>query len=312
MSNSTDPPDLAAWSLHCFCIGARSTPHHVIAADDNGRLLWHARHGTTRAQLRRLGIACHESQVLLLRAYGLLQVDHEVIRTSFAAFGSEEMATIRAQVFVRGAALAGEVADDAQRIVGTLAQSGHAAHAYALVFGHALDGATWNVLNARQALPVTTLSIERPFWNGAFWAVHPPRAHPAGTNEVTVGAQTLVTVWTDASLKGLDALATRWRSEQTLIVPTVRQTESDPLHAISAAIGERTAFAIDALAAELHASHRETCSLATLRLIVGHELIWETAERLVQLGAMTAPRALTIGDASRAELTALTYLRVDD
>ncbi|WP_125795948.1 hypothetical protein [Amycolatopsis sp. WAC 01376] len=47
-----DPDDLAKWGLHCFCLGARSTPHHIVRMDDNGRLLFRARLGVSRTELR--------------------------------------------------------------------------------------------------------------------------------------------------------------------------------------------------------------------------------------------------------------------
>ena len=35
------PPDLARWSLHCFCLRARSNPKGVIGLDNNGQVLFH-------------------------------------------------------------------------------------------------------------------------------------------------------------------------------------------------------------------------------------------------------------------------------
>ena len=65
MTDDTAPDDLAAWSLHCFCITARRTPHGVVRLDRNGRLLHAARHGISRGALREQGLLVAEVAWLL-------------------------------------------------------------------------------------------------------------------------------------------------------------------------------------------------------------------------------------------------------
>jgi hypothetical protein len=78
---------------------------------------------------------------------------------------------------------------------------------YAVVFGHVLDGLLWDRLALTGAVPETRLSDAHPWWNGAFWAVYPPREGAAGTNFVDCDNATLVQVWTTATIARLDALA---------------------------------------------------------------------------------------------------------
>jgi hypothetical protein len=80
MTDDTAPDDLAAWSLHCFCITARRTPHAIVRLDRNGRLLHAARHGISRGALREQGLLLADSQLVLLRDFGLVETDGEQVR----------------------------------------------------------------------------------------------------------------------------------------------------------------------------------------------------------------------------------------
>ena len=77
MNDDTVPDDLADWSLHCFCIAARRTPHAVIRLDSNGRLLLAASRGIALSELRERGLLVADSQLLLLREFGLVALERE-------------------------------------------------------------------------------------------------------------------------------------------------------------------------------------------------------------------------------------------
>ena len=75
---------------------------------------------------------------------------------------------------------------------------------YALVFGYGLDLLLWEPLKS-QHHSATRLTPERPWWNGAFWAIYPPREGSSGTNFLDCGeGVTLVMVWSDETAKGLE------------------------------------------------------------------------------------------------------------
>ena len=83
MNDNTLPHDLADWSLHCFCIAARRTPQAVIRLDCNGRLLLAASQGIALGELRERGLLVADSQLLLLREFGLVEVEGDQVRTAF-------------------------------------------------------------------------------------------------------------------------------------------------------------------------------------------------------------------------------------
>ena len=229
---TSEPPDLAHWGLHCFCLDARKTPHTVVRADTNGRILYEARKGTTRRALESKGIACTDSQLLVLQAYGLLQVDAQVLRTAFPVLGGDAMSEVRRHTNAAAVSLAPLLARDVGMLGARLASLGFASHFYAVVFGHVLDGLVWEDLRARALLPSTALSIDRPFWNGAFWAIYPARSGVAGTNESQRQARTLVSVWTEDTVEALHAVEAEWQRGKELTVPVIRPENTDPIHAI--------------------------------------------------------------------------------
>src|SRR5207237_1206478 len=59
----------------------------------------------------------------------------------------------------------------------------------------------------RRAVPETALTLERPDWRGAFWALWPPRHASAGTNELRTDSARLVMTWTPATARAFDAIA---------------------------------------------------------------------------------------------------------
>ncbi|WP_189489016.1 hypothetical protein [Asticcacaulis endophyticus] len=84
------------------------------------------------------------------------------------------------------------------------------------MFGHALDGLFWDRLRDRGALPKTTLTLEEPFWRGAYWAVFPKRTGTVGTNHLIEARATLVMTWSDAVTNRLNAYAQATETREML------------------------------------------------------------------------------------------------
>ncbi|RSN61030.1 hypothetical protein DMH01_17470 [Amycolatopsis sp. WAC 04182] len=325
-----DPDDLAEWGLHCFCLGARSTPHHVVRMDDNGRLLFRARLGVSRAELRTEGIDPLDSQLALLQAYRLISVEGDRLVTTFPVLGSEETAGLRARTAELADAIVPGIAGDVSALTDVLAGRGLAQCGYGVLFGHVIDGLVWDRLRADGLLPSTELSIERPYWNGAFWAVHPPRASAMGTNEVEESGVRLTMVWTEPTVRALNRLAesdalrpslravsrggapreplvTKDGHVWTLIgesgkpaIPIIRRTAADPLHEIGLRIAAKI---VSALPKDLR---DDGVVLAT------HELIWDLMGALETAGFIRRPEVLDDPNATSDALGVQMFLSVDD
>lgn len=305
------PPDMSRWGLHAFSLGARSTPHGVVAMDDNGALLYHARDGVSFDQLRAVGIVPTQSQLALLRLYDLIEVDDGHVAASFPIVGPQTLAELRPRLRTAAATLAAALDADVAAIVAELRRRGHAGHDYAVIFGHVVDGLLWDELKAAGLAPVTELSVEKPLWNGAFWAIYPPRAASAGVNEVAQADAAAVLVWTRDTLAGLRELVDSGRIEELLrqrdpaATPVVAADDGDAIHARGRDMAGVIAAAFDVGGAARDLV--ETLPGADVQqatVILAHELIWDVMDVLVETGALTPPPAMR-----GAALTPETLLR---
>ncbi|QSB15229.1 hypothetical protein JQS43_02355 [Natronosporangium hydrolyticum] len=325
---SPEPADLAQWSLHCYCPHARQTPHALVRTGDLGRLLYAARAGASVPELRSRGIEVSEPELAQLVEFDLVAVVGDQVRTTFPVLGAETMTAMRASLRQRGAQLAERITPAVADLRAELAGRGQAGSGYAMVFGHALDGLLWTRLRAVGAVPETTLTPQRPWWNGAFWAIYPGRAASAGTNFLDCGAGTLVSVWTDDTVRDLTALATAPGVREEVAGLLAGMTESGavgsgqagsgvvtdgqgrqwrlrspdgrpaipvvggggPLDSIA---GRIAATVADALAGDELAVARELVGAepSVSTVVVAHELIWEITESLLAAGALAGPPA---------------------
>ncbi|RSN24546.1 hypothetical protein DMC61_30570 [Amycolatopsis sp. WAC 04169] len=302
-----DPDDLAEWGLHCFCLGARSTPHHVVKMDDNGRLLFRARLGVTRTELRQHGIDPLDSQIALLRAYHLIAVEGERLETTFPVLGSEETAGLRIRMAELAEVVAAEIATDVTALADVLIDQGLARFTYGVLFGYVIDGLIWDRLRSDGLLPSGELSVERPYWNGAFWAVYPPREGAMGTNEIKEAGVKLTMVWTDETVRALNRLAeapalrsalravsrgslprealvvdggevwTLFDDEGRPTIPVIRRQDSDPVHKSGLRIAGKI---VSALVRDLPQASV---------VVAAHELIWSVVDALEMAGMVRRP-----------------------
>lgn len=309
--NEGEPDDLRAWSLHCFCLGARSTPHRIIAADGNGRLLLMARHGIVRQDLSEFEAL--ETRLALLAAYDLVRIEGEIVRAAFPILGIEESRHLDK--------CAGNLADRhidkaeafARTIAADLAGVGLARSREAMIFGHVLDGLTWTVLAKMDALPDTGLSIDHPYWNGAFWARYPRPAETGGTNEVHAGNATLVMVWVDANAAALSAIGAAPATWQALKALPVGAKSMEllgmriPVVSDEAPPGSGEGLARLAAECILEGTRELESVLANIdpkirTVIFGHDLIWALAERLHERGVLRHLRDILPAEAVFARI----------
>lgn len=293
---SGEPPDdLALWELHAWCLGAVQPPGPIVRRGGNGRLLHAARNGIGRH-------AIDEDRIADLQRVHLVTRAGDTIRTAFPVIGPRASTPLRRHARTLAEKCLPHLLDPAARIRDRLAAEGLAGHAFAVVFGHALDGLMWTLLATRDAIPDTRLTPDRPFWNGTSWAIWPRRIDPAGVNEATFPGMTLVMVWTprteqhlkafarqpglEAALQSITSGAPPLVPDSLLIndhgrprIPVIRPR--DPLHQQSLALASPVA---EALLTELLPQIEGIDSPRDTRVIFGHELIWELADLLRDAG----------------------------
>ena len=157
---SAMPDDLGKWGLHCFCIEAVATPHRIIRMDDNGKILRRSINGTTVSKLRAEGLLANDSQLLLLRLFGLIDRDGDKIRTAIPVLDASAMTHLRAKSAALGKRIANEVKPQVKAIRAELERRKLGASDYAVVFGYALDAVLWDHPLVKARLPETSLTVK--------------------------------------------------------------------------------------------------------------------------------------------------------
>ena len=305
MDDRHAPPDLARWSLHCFCLGARSTPQRVARLDNNGRLLHSAVGGTTIGSLREQGLDVTESQLWLLSTYGLIELKGDQIETTFPMLGPRAVATVRSTAESTAWAVVDEAGRKAGEIGSTLAEFDLEGDGFAVVFGHALDGVIWDLLRQRGGVPDVSLDLLNPLWRGVFWALYPGRPGSAGTNELAGDGSALIMVWDEDSADGLRSLAATpglGESLGTLQAGATRQVipdvgpipvveEGGRLDNLSRDLAQVVVDQVPSpgQSKSIVEEAGVAASVEEATVIVAHEVVWALSELLIGSGALTAP-----------------------
>jgi hypothetical protein len=251
-------------------------------------------------------------QVSLLESYGLIEDEGGVLTTAFPVLGPGQISAVRHDVRARAGAALAAAASCTAELVDALATDDLEGSAFAMVFGHSLDGILWDLLDERGDRPPTELTPSHPHWRGVFWAVYPGRPGSAGTNELREAGASLVMVWDDSSAdalrelggdpamrgwldslepSGAKAMLTTRRRQRA--VPVVGSHGDGPVSAASLRLGAIAADAIpggDECSALLD-RHGVAAEPGAAVVIYAHELIWELAEQLIATGRVSAPRA---------------------
>jgi hypothetical protein len=269
-----------------------------------------------------------DARLAELLEFRLLERDGEKLRTAFPVLGVRETAPLRAALRRLATPLVDAVEKPTRDIAAELERRGIGHGLYAMVFGYALDLLLWQQLRAEGAVPDTALTAERPWWNGAFWAIHPPRAGSSGTNFYRLTEDlTLVAVWSNATLHRLHDLATTPGMAEALRdrhVTAVTDSEGrrrrvrlddgrsaiplvgvgDVLDELAAAVAAPVSAFLLSRACQEARRYVSTDDRTVATVIISHELIWEVTERLIARGTCTrAPQD--------EDLTGLLFLLAD-
>ena len=317
------------------------SPETVMYLDNNDEILMACREGRTREQLDAAGIDCLDSQLVLLRAWRLLDKQDGVYTSRLPILGPQRMTAIRATTREAAATLLAELRPDFAGYVGTLAAAGFADNAFSVLFSYVVDGLVWYQFRQRDRGVSTQVTAEMPLWAGAIWAVYPARASRCGTNQYTVDNGYISLNWSEAAheqiggLTGgsddLRALAAAVRADGRVVdpalrdallpyrlvaaygrplIPVITESATDPLHAgalaLSGDLADRSlaVLPLDDLQAELGLDDP-----AVALIIVYHELMWDLMEMLEADGLVERPCVLS-GDpaATPADIGKLAFI----
>jgi hypothetical protein len=324
---SSEPPrDLSHWTLTCYCeVDHGSTPHRVLKADDNGRILYAARQGATRKQIEaEIGHPVATSQLIALVDWRLLKEKDGLYTTAIPALGPDRMLPLRRALREQVDRELPALSPSVERLKTVLDRQGYSGSIYTLTFSYALDGLLWNQLRESHLLPETAPSKEHPFWNGLFLAVYPAQQSHPGTNTITPGTQetpALSLLWTDAVLPKINALQNAPEIEPAINqlgrgecrnlhvtdrqhhewsfggedgrcrIPVVRQVVDDPVFEASKALAAQAVTILGK--ADITPLTQLGIPADDARVIAAHETIWAILEELEAKHVVQPPAVLS-------------------
>ena len=174
-------------------------PANVMRLDNNGDLVLACRGGKTREQLRSAGIEFSESQLVLLECYRIIKTTGDTTRTVVPFLDEAETSKLRELTKSLAAGIVPVIRNDIIDFRDYMRSIGLENNTYSIVFSLALDGLIWDVLRERNLVAGTSITSEKPFWNGVVWGVYPPRKFSPGTNSRSNGTMMLAVNWSDDS-----------------------------------------------------------------------------------------------------------------
>jgi hypothetical protein len=320
---------LADWDLVCFCNSRVNTPHFIVRMESNGAILYAAQNGITRTQLASMGVPASSTAIQVLLDWGLLTQRGDTLRTAFPVLGDDRMTALRRDLRVAASSMLPRLRPVVDSISAVLAARGTPQSAYAIVFSYVLDGLVWEEFGDAADVPAQ-IDVEHPFWNGAFWAVHPKRMNAPGTNSYRADSVSIRVTWTDSTLDLLrplqsqanrTALARALRSANVNDIPeslrsyalfrsdgspafaVVRSAEDDELTRAARSLAKQVADGVRLWLRGVDMGERlDTHDPRRALLVTYHEFMWELLNALEAAGAVTRPAVLR--STPRADLVA--------
>ena len=339
--SSSAPADISKWDLICFCITSVNTPHFAVRSDTNGRILYYAQNGATKAQLQEaMGGPVLGSQLGLLQDWRLLKREGDVYTTNSPVIGQERVGQLREQMNKLAERIALETHPKVEEIAAELRQRRLSDHLYSVLFSYVLDGLTWDELAGSKAIPEMHITADHPFWDGTFWAVYPKRTAAPGTNSTGPEGITLLMTWTDPVLEQLRALQdapellsvlqraakddchnlsvedaghNHWSlstPDGRCIFPIIHEDTGDAIYAAGKQIAKKIAKVV--LESDTRKLIGGGASLQQAHLIEGHELMWEMLDAMVREGWVQEPSVLATGAGTTTALTPLLFVKVQN
>lgn len=334
----TPPKDLAQWQLICFC--SSGNPDAVVRYDNNGQILFLARGGVTREQLKQAGVPFTESQLQLMKDWRLLAEHQGQLKTLMPVLGPEQMTRLRSFLQAPATGLGRSLRPSFEEYLAILKGRGYSHSAYAIVFSYVLDGLVWDEFDRRHLLPSMTVTVDKPLWAGALWAVYPKQNVP-GTNSRSKGISQIDIMWHETVLNLLDPLnhpkvvdpvleelgksgvvtspAPRDQlialgvldSEGKPLVPVIHEAPSDPVYisslAISSKVSEGMLRAMQS--PELHVA-LDVADEPVALVIAYHESMWQLLAYLESEDLVAPPPILSASSADPKQVRRLVFFVV--
>ena len=183
----------------CFCNVGLAHPKEILDLDNNLEILFALKNGRTLNELNHLGVKYNQSQITLLETSGLIKAKDSIYYATVPILPKEETFKLRKLTKEIAKDMIPRFQKDYEILFQTLKSKGLQQNGYSLFFAFVLDGIVWDMLEKNGITKETTITNEKPFWNGVMWMIEPKRKFSCGTNCLSSGNLTISVNWSDES-----------------------------------------------------------------------------------------------------------------
>ncbi len=180
-------------------------PYKIISSDNNWEILLSCLKERTRDELRKNGIHFTESQLMLLKAMGFLDIgkdsEPEKLTTTLPILGLSEKQALIQKVRNLAGQIAPELRYDIEKLKEVLAKKGYEDTLFSILFSAVVDGIVWFPFRAQGFVKEFALDQDRPLFDGVYWAYYPKRDFRCGTN-IALGDDVFMMLnWSDGPME---------------------------------------------------------------------------------------------------------------
>ena len=180
------------------------SPERIVKSDNNWEILLSCLGGKTRGELKENGVFFTESQLMLLKAMGFLDLggdfDMKKITTTLPILGHSKKQTLIQQMKSLVLDIEPVLRDDIQMLKETLGKKGFEDYVFSILFSAVVDGIVWFPFRDQGFVKEFKLNQDRPLYDGVYWAYYPKRDFRCGTNIALGDDVYIVLNWSDGPM----------------------------------------------------------------------------------------------------------------
>ncbi len=305
-----------------FIESSGPAPANILELDNNGEIFLACRGGKTRSELETMGISVSESQIQLMLAWRILDVQNDTLYPAIPILDPEKIGRLREITASTAPQISSSIQTEAKRLTRILNSMDRSDNLYAILFSYILDGMVWDRFIGEGLMTTGQLTADKPFWTGEVWAVCPARERSSGTNTLSDQGITMCICWSEAAIHKMKPFMDDWKNlirifddyveygqvkdadarrvfapfglfseSGEFTIPVIEEQPGDQLFeaskAIAVKIRQQVPKAIDLSKLTRQFGFRDESQ--TL-IIVYHELMWDIVENLVEQGIVGFPR----------------------
>ena len=155
-------------STVCYCQTSGYSISNILQTDSNYLIIQALQTPKTIDELRNSDLIFTQSQVLLLRAFKLIERIGDKYQSTVPFLDSLETLQLRADARKRAGVILPYVENDIKDLINYLNKNNYSQQAFSILFSYVFDGHIWGVLEKKQAINKMELTMENPLWSGEF------------------------------------------------------------------------------------------------------------------------------------------------